>query len=180
MDATHTREDTMDATTDTATATTPTPKVHVFEHAGLGRAPFRVVGHTVEKFQAHPGAPVKAGTSCDYCGTAIADTYWIKSADGKKFKVGSDCVFRTGDTRLRRQVNEVKRKARHASQDAKIDGVKERLADPVVREALAAKPHPVPYMAKSGKTLLDWADWMMGHAGRSGKVKVGKAIAGIA
>lgn len=31
---------------------------HPFEDAGLGRGPFRFVGHEVKTFQAGPGAPI--------------------------------------------------------------------------------------------------------------------------
>jgi len=49
--------------------------IHRFEAAGLGTAPFKVVGFSVEKFQACQGAPIQCGTSCDYCGTGIMNTY---------------------------------------------------------------------------------------------------------
>ncbi len=44
---------------------------HVFERAGLGLAPFRFVGMEEKTFQACPGAPIQAGSSCDYCGTGM-------------------------------------------------------------------------------------------------------------
>lgn len=156
---------------------TATPTKHVFELAGLGAAPFRVVGFAELKFQAHPGAPVKAGGSCDYCNAAIMNAFRIKSADGRTFKVGSDCVFKTGDSGLRRQVSELEAEARRAKQRVKTNAVRELVADPVVREKLAAKPHPFAALAQAGKTMLDWAEWMMENAGASGKLRVGKAIA---
>jgi hypothetical protein len=63
---------------------------HCFEIAGLGQAPFAFVGFSVRKYQACVGAPIQCGCSCDYCGTAIMNVYEIESADGKRFKVGSD------------------------------------------------------------------------------------------
>lgn len=73
---------------------------HSFERAGLGKAPFFCRGYSVEKFQAAPGAPIQCGTSCDYCSTAIMRVFRIESSDGHIFKVGCDCVARTGDTEL--------------------------------------------------------------------------------
>lgn len=70
--------------------------MHPFEKAGLGKAPFRCVGVYKNAYQACPGAPVQAGGSCDFCGTGIMYEYKILSADGKGFKVGCDCVARTG------------------------------------------------------------------------------------
>lgn len=74
--------------------------IHPFEKHGLGKAPFRCVGYRKAQYQAFPGAPIRAGASCDFCGTAIMHTYEILSADGKRFKVGCDCVDRTKDTAL--------------------------------------------------------------------------------
>lgn len=81
--------------------------VHCFERAGYGKAPFRVVGFEVKKFCPCPGEPVRCGTSCDYCATGIMNVFWIKGAgaEDKPFKVGSDCVRKTGDGGLRKAVN---------------------------------------------------------------------------
>ena len=99
------------------------PMVHAFEIAGLGRAPFKCVGmwemppkslleHNVDAWNnAISNAPrTSAGGpgSCHYCGTGILNHFLIKSADGKTFLVGSDCVRKTGDAGL---INAVKRKA---------------------------------------------------------------------
>lgn len=69
--------------------------MHVFEKAGLGKAPFRCVGLTEKVYQSCQGAPVQPGGSCDYCGTGIRWCFDIRSADGKRFVVGSSCVERT-------------------------------------------------------------------------------------
>jgi len=74
---------------------TNTTWIHPFENVGLGKGPFRLSRYERMTFQACPGEPIRAGGSCDYCGTAIMHAYWIASADGRTFKVGSDCVFKT-------------------------------------------------------------------------------------
>lgn len=81
--------------------------IHCFENAKLGKAPFRVVGFEVRKYQACPGAPVQPGASCDYCGTGIMNVFHIKGAgvEDTPFKVGCDCVAKTGDGGLRKAVN---------------------------------------------------------------------------
>jgi len=73
---------------------------HVFERAGLGVAPFRFVGVTESIFKAAPDAPRQPGTCCDFCGTGIMVVCIIQDANGKRFKVGSDCVAKTGDKGL--------------------------------------------------------------------------------
>jgi hypothetical protein len=69
---------------------------HKFEKAGLGLAPFRCVG-VVEHFITYPGGRTQAAGTCDYCGTGIRFEYLIKSSDGNKFVVGSDCVEKVGE-----------------------------------------------------------------------------------
>lgn len=74
--------------------------VHPFERAGFGRAPYRVTGYDLRKFQACQGAPVQCGTSCDICMNGIMHVYLVTSSDGVTFKVGCDCVLKTRDTAL--------------------------------------------------------------------------------
>lgn len=152
--------------------------IHVFERAGLGRAPFRCVGFYESKFQAVPGdpnCPIQPGTSCDFCGQGIMYVARIKDADGKEFKVGCDCVARTGDKGLRRiidrKVAERRTAASKRNADAKIEAALAAL--PAVASKLAAKPHPRAY---AGLSLLSWVEWMLSHAGRKGKVEAAKAI----
>lgn len=98
---------------------TETAPIHCFEKAGLGLARFQCVGlysipsaSMAEKNpQAYNNAlaemPKGLGCgSCAYCGTAIMHNFIIESSDGKRFVVGSDCVGRTGDAGL---IKEVKR-----------------------------------------------------------------------
>lgn len=112
--------------------TTPTAPVaiHRFELAGLGKAPFRFAGFSVETYQACHGAPTQPGTSCDYCGTGIMNVCHVESADGKTFKVGIDCIQKVGDAGLihpakaakkahkRAKVDEARKLAREARERA--------------------------------------------------------------
>lgn len=68
-------------------------KIHVFEEAGLGKAPFYFE-------DIHEG-----WTSCDHCGRSIYWQFSIASSDGKHFIVGSSCVAKTGDYGLISKVN---------------------------------------------------------------------------
>lgn len=105
---------------------------HPFEKAGLGKAPFSCT-HVSENVFRLPDGTAKAGGCCDYCGTGIRWEFWIKGsiAGAKQFKVGCDCVAKTGwgiegfekvradHTRARRQEGaekraEKKREARKA------------------------------------------------------------------
>jgi hypothetical protein len=66
---------------------------HPWEVAGLGRAPYKFMGMTKAVF-AMPGGYTKPGGSCDYCGQGIMYEFHCKSSDGKRFKVGCDCIAR--------------------------------------------------------------------------------------
>jgi len=166
-------------------------KVHIFEAAGLGKAPFKFVG-MIEQDMAYGQAilnreehqktgvmmTTKPGGSCDFCGTYIVNMFRIKSADGKSFKVGCECVRKTGDAGLKKAVNKIinerNRVAAEKRSKAKLEAALAAL--PKVSEKLAAKPHPDPYWATQGQTLLDKVNWFLAHAGMTGKLKVAKII----
>jgi len=153
---------------------------HPFEAAGLGTAPFKLVGFYVKLWQAAPGQPLRAGSSCDYCGTAIANCYEIQSADGKRFKVGSDCVHKVtpkGDP-LRKAVDQdvAKRRREHAAATLR-DQVWALIGRLNADEGLFADmPHPTKSFAEEGRTFREWAIWMLQHGGDAGKRRVLKAV----
>ena len=143
--------------------------IHRFELAGLGKGPFSFTGNVTEKtYCACQGAPVQPGSSCDYCGTGIKFEFWVRSADGNEFKVGCDCIHKTGDRGLIQQISAAERKLRDAKNAAakvrkaaklaaRIEAAQAKL--PAVRGTLASKPHPSTYFADQGKTLLDYVNW---------------------
>lgn len=95
--------------------------IHVFEKSGLGRAPFYCVG-----LVSLPSPSLAANNptaynnalrdlprglslgSCAYCGTALMHNFIIKSSDDRRFVVGCDCVSRTGDAGLAKEVKRVR------------------------------------------------------------------------
>lgn len=120
--------------------TTNEIKLHVFEKAGLGKAPFRCVGFFKSVFQAIPGdanCPIQPGSSCDFCGNAIMNVFQIKSADGNVFKVGCDCVARAGDAGLKRVVNA--KKAEHEKELRTARSLKKIEANKAVAETVHAE-----------------------------------------
>lgn len=119
---------------------------HCFEVAGLGTAPFKIVGFAESKFQAAPGAPILPGTSCDYCSTGIMYVCYIQGAGAgdKAFKVGCDCVQKTHDEGLIKAYKRSPEYRAHqkALRDAKDERNKQELArmlsDETIRTQLAA------------------------------------------
>lgn len=156
-------------------------KIHAFEKAGLGKAPFRFVGQ-IHQDIAYGQAVIspdlmittKPGGTCDYCGTYILNMFRIVSSDGRTFKVGSDCVAKTGDAGLIRKVAAVVKTAtakRTAERNAaKIETLKAQLADETIRAKLAVAQ--APSSARTTWSLISYADWMIVHAGTAGKIKV--------
>ena len=151
---------------------------HKFEAAGLGKAPFSFAGFYESKYQACPGAPIRAGSSCDYCGTAIMGCFKVRSADGREFKVGCDCIAKVGDRGLLKVVADHERKVRRAKADAKAKAVSAELV--VVIEAvtpkLQAMPHPFPAYAAQGRTMLDSVKNRLGGSGAAGRARLLKEL----
>lgn len=152
--------------------------VHVFQRAGLGFAPFHFIGFSKMAYQACQGAPVQPGTSCDYCGTGIMYVCHIKSADGKTFKVGCDCVNKTGDAGLLKaykrsaEYRRHQRELRHAKDVIKTAELTEIIARPQVQASLRALPHPHSYYAEKGKTYLDYVQFMVSCSGAAGRASL--------
>ena len=156
--------------------------MHKFEKAGLGLPPYRLVEYERKVYQACQGAPIQPGTVCDYCSTAIMDVFWILSADGKKFKVGSDCVKKAeagnGMTKL---WNDVERAAKLLKKKAAAEKLVIRVAaamkifnaNPLL---FTDKPHPSEYYAGLGKTFGDYIAWCFKHDGASGLTAICKLI----
>ena len=104
---------------------------HPFEKSGLGKAPFSCTGVSENVWENGDGT-TKGGGVCDYCGTGIRWEFWIKGsvAGAKQFKVGCDCVAKTGwgiegfekvradHTRARRQAGVQSRRAAHQAKVA--------------------------------------------------------------
>lgn len=158
-----------------------TSTIHLFERAGLGKAPFYYTGEMTEKtYCACQGAPVLPGSTCDYCGTCIRYEFWIKSTDGNRFKVGCDCIRKTDDAGLIRQISSAERKLRDmknaAAKERKKNREAEQLANakaalPQVAGKLSSQPHPNSFHASQGKTMLDYVNWLL--ANTNGKLAIG-------
>jgi len=133
--------------------------IHPFERAGLGSPSYRYCG--MEQSVHVAGDVVKSGSSCDFCGTAITFCYWFKGAEGRKFKVGSSCVAKSGDGNLKRAISADKRKHQRELSRARAlrlrDEVELLIEDNL--ELLEQAPHPDRYFASTGKTLVDYIDY---------------------
>ena len=164
--------------------------MHPFESAGLGKAPFHYEGMTIEVCGGPNAAGVQVGYAgqpagtCQYCGMGIKYVCHIRSADGRRFKVGSDCVMKldrssnaplvaavdNAKKALERKKRQEKRNAETARESARIEAARSAL--PAVRGVLAAQPHPV----RPGDSLADYVEWLLSHAGHSGKLRAARII----
>ncbi len=180
----------MTTTTETET------KVHPFQVAGLGLAPFRYVGVVYQDIaygqavvgkreMGNPGIlmTTKPGGTCAYCGAYILNMFNVKSADGKVFHVGSDCILKTYGAdhpiarKVRKATSERAKAQRLAHKGAQVAAAAELLQREDARAVLGALPHPTPFLASKGETLLSWAEYVMEVGGMNGRVKVAQAIA---
>ena len=97
--------------------------------------------------------------------------------DGKKFKVGSECVRKTNDVALISETERAEAKLkRHAKEAARITAAHAKLTDPTLQGVLSSLPHPYGYQAAKGHTRFDWAIWMMQNAGNKGKIDVARFL----
>lgn len=117
-------------------------KVHPFEKAGLGAAPFKCVGMEKRVYQASHDAPVQPGDCCDYCGTGIMYVYFIVSSDGNEFVVGSECVLKTAmqeDVELVKTVKKLKKEQQdqvRKERKVKKEEVRKQMAKAAAEEIL--------------------------------------------
>jgi hypothetical protein len=158
--------------------------IHVFEKAGLGKAPFTLEGVDVRTYCAFQGAPVQPGAACGYCSTGIMECCLIRSSDGKHFIVGNECVKKTYDKGLvnaaKKAVNKIHLDAKHKREAERITAARKAFTESdKVQEILVKMPHPTSYGQSKGLTYADYASWMFNHAGVSGSMKVTKVIESI-
>lgn len=145
---------------------------HPFEIHGLGRAPYRYLGRE-EKVHQVPGSHPKAGSTCDFCSTPIRNAYWLRSACGAEFKVGSECINKSGDRHLAAKARKAETKARKARELARIRAIATKVKEgEAFRAELASRPHPNAYRADQGKTMLDYAEFIFTRGGHAGMLKL--------
>jgi hypothetical protein len=166
-------------------AKTAQAMIHCFEQAGLGKAPYRYLGIETKVGPiriAQPdgtvleiGSPGQPMSHCDFCQTPISNECWLRSADGKRFKVGTDCIERAGDRGLRLAMAPDLLKRSHAKDDARIAAANGLMSESV-RAKLSSEPHPYPHMAAKGHTALSFVEYNFSNAGRAGKIKAARMI----
>lgn len=145
--------------------------VHKFEAAGLGKAPFRFVGletaadrGAVQNERKGDGLiyTTNNATSCDYCGQGIMNAFVVASADGRRFKVGCDCIRKVGDKGLMKIVSDAEAAKRRAKAADRRKAKWQREADLLAKfnrgecEALRGLPHP---KGREGATAYDYVNW---------------------
>ena len=68
---------------------------HIFQTAGLGTAPYKFLRVEVSRGpiwfgDVQVGSYVQPMSCCQFCGTSIIYKFWLRSAEGHEFYVGSD------------------------------------------------------------------------------------------
>lgn len=154
--------------------------LHVFERAGLGKAPFRCIGMEEKTYQPAPGVTLAAGC-CAYCSNGIRYVYIVRDRHGKTFGVGCDCVEKTGDVGLIRSykqrpelraLNRAKAKAKDDRVSAEFGALLEQHA-----AALAAVIVPGrPWIDGDTTTALENYKRLWGMCGAAGRARTLKML----
>lgn len=171
------------------------PASHPFTRAGLGSAPFKFVGVEVQDLcygqailnraeyeKSGIALTTKPGGSCAYCGTYIVQMFNVKSADGKTFHVGSDCVAKVAPESpnlaavVARKVSQIQKLKTASRAAAKISAAAAALTRSEVCVSLQTVSHPNAFRASNGDTLLTYVEFLMAHAGTVGKLRAAKLI----
>lgn len=175
-------------------------EMHVFEAAGLGKAPYKYLGvevlrgpitvQSVNGCVVQIGAPGQPMGCCQYCSTGIAYLFWLESTDGRKFYVGSDCIYKSGDVGLKRIIEPIVAQHNKEIRDSRANLLldmfkKQQSADPTFPASfhITDKPHPNFYYARQGKTLGDYNMWAFMHTGFLGRSRMARKFlldAGVA
>jgi hypothetical protein len=126
-------------------------EIHCFEAVGLGKAPFRFVAVTERR-----------GSSCDYCGHDIRWECWVSDAEGRTFKVGNECIKKSGDEGLieratleRRRIDREKRRAK-ALEKQKAEAEKQAAIREAKRAAMAKREAIVLTLRKELFQIHEW------------------------
>lgn len=155
---------------------------HAFEVAGLGLAPFKFVGASENRIT-YPDGSSKAGGCCDYCFTGIALECHVQSSDGKRFKVGCNCIEKVGDSGLMKayktspEYRAIQRAKVAAKNKAVFDALQSTIAANEAR--LSAMPHPRGFTDRAtgaALTMLDQVKWLLNNCGASGRASTLKML----
>lgn len=161
--------------------------IHKFERAGLGKAPFRFVGlyedRGPRKTYLPGGIVVEVGAEgqpmgvCKYCGTGIAICCKVRSADGKEFVVGSDCIEKVGDKGL---VKTIKRSPEFRAHQRKLRQNLDERKTKELNDLLAANEDKLRSMTfiytdwngvKHERNQFDWISNSLKFCGAAGRAR---------
>jgi hypothetical protein len=186
----------MTAHADTAPTSAAPAKLHPFERAGLGVAPFRFAGYRyfvgpivstdpATGIRTEIGAPGQPMGTCKYCGAGIANVCTIADANGPECvaKLAHDSNVASGilnevDRAVRLAENDRARERREAKSAAARDTADRlRLA---ARAVLFANPDALATVAnpRGRGTLREWALWCVesGNGGATSWREVARAL----
>jgi len=149
-------------------------EAHIYTH--LGQAPYSLIGYEYDP-RLETANGFQGGThACDHCGRGIVHVFFIRSADGKEFTLGSEHAKYLGDdglvANIKAKMAELRREARElADREQRQVWAAERAE----REAnmlnsikaeytrllpqLQSTPHPNSYFASKGLTMVDYIDY---------------------
>jgi len=113
--------------------------MHLFVQKGMGCEPFKF-----DHFE------FKTGVVCEICGHSLKNVYYVKSADGRLFSVGADCIRKTVDFSLKRELEVAIVTEKKAYETKRIQRAIDILGANDSREELKKQLAPDPWRAQIG------------------------------
>ena len=156
---------------------------HLFETAGLGKAPYKFLRVEVARGpiffgNTQIGAFGQPMAACQFCGTAIVYKFFLRSSDGNEFWVGSDCIYKSGDLGLKniidpivhqheKEIREAREKAIMAQWDAYF-----ALHPNFFKND--TRPHPWHFRAARGETMGMYTEYCFRYSGPTKKARLAR------
>lgn len=145
---------------DTLTSKPIGSTIHIFEASGLGKAPFTYVRHYV-----------KSG-SCDYCNTGIVHNFELRSSDNKVFKVGCNCIEKSGDLGLCKVVSAIKSAQAKVKREEKKKRDIQAFRDLKESHRVLLESLPHPYLWKKDSNMFNYISCFSYKNGMAYLIKV--------
>jgi hypothetical protein len=128
---------------------------HPWQAVGLGSAPFQF-----DRLE-------RASGECAVCGHTLKKLFWCRSADSKKFEVGSECIkkIEPNDGALCRAVDAAIKDLERRETDTRVERVLALIKD---NPRFAREKHPL----YASRTIGAWARFAIAHGGLSKRKQV--------
>lgn len=141
---------------------------HPLSERGLGSPPFdlQYVKHKAKEAE------------CAACRAKIKHDFQVRSSEGKRFSLGSECVHLIGDKEAIQKAEAQRKQLADEEDDQLLQSFCAYVRSEAGGNALKHRSHPHKFHADQGKTYLDYCEYVLENAGRKKMLSVARDIAG--